>query len=202
MPLNIPNGFGEATLKFSLAGNPRPKFVTMGIGNRVGGELVLADDVYAAATAAGSILDAENELFVGWTFDGVIATQYLPSGPVVSEHLEPVVGEATGQTLPPNVAVLVQKRTAEGGRRNRGRMYLPPYGFSEGVIDQAGAIDSTELAGLQAKLDAFLVALEANDAPMVILHWSEVPDSDLVPTTVTSLQAVSTVATQRRRLRR
>jgi hypothetical protein len=106
-----------------------------------------------------------------------------------------VGGSDLSDQAPPNVAYLVRKGTALGGRKNRGRMYLP--GVDEGEVLQGGTIQPGKLAGVEAAVDAFMAAMIADGHTLVVLH-----NGPEIPTEITSLTVDGTVATQRRRLRR
>ena len=115
-------------------------------------------------------------------------------------EVEQAIGSAgTGGpgTLPPNVAVLVQKKTGLTGRKNRGRLYFPGF-VGEGDVDANGIIDSDVLATMQGHFDDFLTAVNASttNIDMAILHHDA-----STPTPVTSLVVSNLVATQRRRIR-
>lgn len=119
--------------------------------------------------------------------------------PIQGVHSAIVSGVGTGARLPQNCAVLVQKRSASGGRANRGRMYVPGT-LGEASVSDAGAISPSNLTGQQ---DAFTDLFEALDTGfgsfvtgMVVLH-----SSALAPTPVTSLIVQALISTQRRRLR-
>lgn len=105
------------------------------------------------------------------------------------------VGGLTGDMLPPNCAMLVQKKTLSGGRRNRGRFYLPGVRASD--VSLSGNISPSQLSDAQEVLDTFLAGLETEAVPMVVLHDT----GALAPTVVSQLIAQSLIATQRRRIR-
>lgn len=123
-------------------------------------------------------------------------------------------GQAAGTSMPPNTAFLVTKATGLGGRRGRGRMFLP--GVAEAVADDSGVISTATLQAIQPRISGVLTDLSAAGIPMVVLHspptvWQlvggqprRVPTAGAVPnpTTVTALNVSNRVATQRRRLRR
>lgn len=100
----------------------------------------------------------------------------------------------------PNSALLVKKQTASGGRRNRGRMYLPAFGLRD-LIGQAGEVDLAYLEDFQTNLDAFTAAVDAGTdfepTDLGVLH-SQAPST---PAVITRLVADPKLATQRRRLR-
>jgi len=107
-------------------------------------------------------------------------------------------GTDTAGSVAPNTAVLVQKITADGGRAGRGRFFMP--GIKESDVGSNGAVDPTDLEGWQTAADDFLEALDTATLPMVVLHGDGSPIT--TPSVVTNLIVSSTVATQRRRLRR
>lgn len=118
------------------------------------------------------------------------------------------VGEITLNTLcdgvfaapPANCAVLVHKRSARGGRRGRGRMFLP-WALSEGDVDEVGKIATARVTAMQTICNNFLTALATNNVPMVILHnpGTTTPGA---PNIVTNLIVDPLISTQRRRLGR
>jgi len=106
-----------------------------------------------------------------------------------------VTGTFSGTQMTPNVAYLLRKVTASGGRRNRGRMYLP--GVNEGNVDGTGAVDGTAIGKLNTAGSDFITDTGAADIGLFILH-----SDGGTPTEITSFVASPKVATQRRRLRR
>lgn len=105
-------------------------------------------------------------------------------------------GDADG-SLPQNCSVLVQKLTALGGRRNKGRFYVP--GLSETDVDNTGAILTTPLAAWNTAVNNLQLGLESDSFldRLVIFHST----APLTPTIVSDLRVDGRIATQRRRLR-
>jgi len=106
-----------------MAGLSRPAYLTFGIDPSGGTPQDAATAVMTAVCTAGSLITA---------FDNALTvTQVRVSmGQDGSEDLVGMVaGTNTGSSAkaspPPNVAVLVHKVTARGGRRGRGRMFIP-----------------------------------------------------------------------------
>jgi hypothetical protein len=95
----------------------------------------------------------------------------------------------------PNVAILVTKNTGLGGRRGRGRMYIP--GVTEDGVGAVGQLAEATQEAFQDQCNAFLVLMTLAGLPVVLLH-----SDATTPTAVTSLSVSNRVATQRRRLRR
>ena len=120
-----------------------------------------------------------------------------PSEPVTIEWVETAPGGNAGAASPPNTAMLVKKGTSRGGRKGRGRMFVPGLpadyvadtGFLAGVQGVLNDQFNTLMTGLKTDL---------NDAELVLLH-SEPGDGD--PDVITSFTVDNMVATQRRRLR-
>jgi hypothetical protein len=110
------------------------------------------------------------------------------------------LGGAGGASVPANVAALIHKRTARGGRRGRGRMYLP-WWIQESDVDERGAISSTTIGFMNTALATWLADLAADGCPMVVLHDPGRTPAG-APDVVTSLTVDPIVGTQRRRLGR
>lgn len=122
-------------------------------------------------------------------------------------------GGNTDDTVSSAVSYLILKNTALGGRRGRGRIFMP--GVGEAQVAPNGALGAGTLVAVGGAFSTWLAALETAGIPMVVLHgpateWAlvggqprRVPVAGTVPgpTTVTSLTLSSFVATQRRRQR-
>jgi hypothetical protein len=103
-------------------------------------------------------------------------------------------GTVGGGSVPPNSAYLLKKTTALGGRKHRGRSYIP--GVPREWVDGSGAISTTHQTAVNNAALAFLDFLGAVDCSMQLLHTgTETPDE------VISWNCQQLLATQRRRLR-
>lgn len=187
----IPVGFAQVTHVFGGPVLPYGAVTTYGINQpSIVSPTDFVDDIHGFFVA--NVMPNVNE------FIDVIETRIKlgPNdiGPAYAGGL-PAQGAVTGTGSPPNVAFLVEKNTAAGGRANRGRMFLP--GVTESYVTDSGALIPAAVADWQVALDAWLEDLDTNGSPMVLLHSAS---SD--PTTVASLTIDGRVATQRRRLRR
>jgi len=108
-------------------------------------------------------------------------------------------GTNVSTTAPPNVAALVQKRTAQGGRHGRGRFYLP-WVLNVGGINEAGIIATADFNALQTNVTAWLTAQTGGNVDLVVnAMYPGAPTT--VPFAITSMPVQNPVATQRRRLR-
>lgn len=108
---------------------------------------------------------------------------------------------ATGTPVPAAVALLCTKQTNIGGRRGRGRMFIP--GVSQTQVNADGVVASGFLATARANVETLrtrLVALDASVQPVV--HTRASGGLPAGNTLITKLWVEAEVATQRRRQRR
>lgn len=155
----------------------------------------IADEVYSAFVT--TFVSSPAAIITGWTFEGVSVTRTTGGDPVNWEVLVPIVGTGGGESLTVNTAILVRKNTASGGRKQRGRMFVPPFNTNEGDVTAAGFLDGTYLASQNDGWADFLTSLAADDVFPWLLHT----DPADAPTPITSLLVQPQVATQRRRMR-
>lgn len=194
----IPAGFAEATFIFNVTGKVRDCTWSLGFDVDDFGTISAADmanEIRTLFSQTGSPYVA-GQIAVGWTFQGVSVTKQLEDGPLTGQSLSPVVGTVSVGPLPVNCSLLFTKQTTSGGRRNRGRAFVPPIHLSEGDINAIGVI-TADVSGLQGRYDAALGALEAIGYDPVLFHQS----APFTPTPVTGLALSSLIATQRRRMR-
>lgn len=209
--MTIPSGFYQATVRFDV-GASYPNGAAITFGGAVGA--ILNTPELVAGSIANEIDSAgfDGRMSDSTGFDSVLV-KFGPDETGPSSVL-PMIGSGTivGQTEPPQIALLVQKNTALGGRRGKGRMFWP--GLPEGDVDPGGVLRSGVAASWQGMFDAFLDGLSSNDIAMHLLHdpathWvlvdgqpRRIPNVGSVPpapSPVTSLTVKSVVATQRRR---
>lgn len=191
MTLIIPEGFAQVSFIFGDIAFPTGALSTIGVAN--------GTDLSATAVATA----AEDAFSTNWmpqfTNDVVLETVRAKLGPnetgAMAEVPSGTVGSVNDNNQAPNVAILVQKVTALGGRKGRGRMFLPSV--DKDLISPGGSVDVTEIGNLQTAANAFKTAMEAADLPLYLLH-----SDATAPTAITSLSISPKVATQRRRLRR
>lgn len=214
--LYVPENIGVGIIRWTLEGDSEEMVVTLGLqSTRVTFDAeIMAEDLRAAVEAAGSLVGAASGMYSQWTFVGTTVRLQTSTGFLSGEAIANTVGTATGETLPNNSAILIKKNTGSGGRRFRGRMYLPMYGLEESDVSSSGVIAGAEVTSLQNRLDAFLAALDTNELIPLLLHypfghWDEsdppefiIDDPEPDPTIITSFAVQNRIATQRRRLRR
>lgn len=195
----IPPGFAQVVLRWQQAGRPNEYLSTFGceVASGTTDPSAVAQDAVTTWNAQWAAADYPTDyVFLG-------ATAYLgqDGGPPLSgEFLTNRTGTSASARPTPNCCLLVKKRSAQGGKRNRGRMYLPAGVMTEADIGSDGRIATTPFGTFQSKMNAFLTALvgTTNIDRMVIFHST----TPFTPTVVTQLQVDSIIATQRERMRR
>lgn len=197
MPITIPVGFGLCQLRFIVAGASRESLVTFGYDPPSLDPVLHAQmitDQFTQTNRPG----IPTQIQESWSYLGTRVTEMDDVGPLTGEASDIQDGIMTGGAMPPNCAVLIRKTTASGGRRNRGRMFVPPIYPAEGNVGQTGIIADTFVDSMQTWWTGFRTALVTAGLQPVIFH-SQVP---FTPTPDTSWIVQEVIATQRRRLRR
>lgn len=199
----VPEGEARALIRYRLTGDAEEMVITLGLRDEVAPPLTFPN------TVAQSLLDAwmatmhpaAANLTSGWTLVGTTVYLEEAGGANVGEAIVNLVGTGAGTTLPPNCTYLVKKGTGSGGRRNRGRFYLPQVVLTEGDVSSAGFIDSADVAALQAQLDNFIPNLSSEGLVPVLFHYPYTGVAEPPSTEITSFTLDAKIATQRRRLR-
>lgn len=199
-----PPGFANVSVQLTLAGLTRPAFITFGVDCIDTDPQIIAGKVNTANAAAGSLMSV---------FDNSVSTPEIRVS-VGTDGGEDLVGQLTSvnvgatakTTLPANCAVLVHKVTTRGGRRGRGRLFIP-WIVDETSVDEAGLIAGAMITTLQSAMNTWRTALASNGVPMYLLHDASVPGTAHpttpgAPNEVTALQVDKLISTQRRRLGR
>lgn len=200
MGVIIPVGYAQANLKFTVNGKIAPMVMTLGIGPNdalTANQIALA--VQGAWTTGDAPFNAANldHVVNDYSFVGVDVTLMDESGPLLGSSSTIVTGAATQDGSVINSAVLVRKGTNAGGRKNRGRFYMPPFSLYDVNVDINGNIDQVIVTALQGEMSAFRTNLVSGEVTPYLLH----SDVNTQPTEITSFTVQSRVATQRRRLR-
>jgi hypothetical protein len=194
MGIQIPDGYGQAKIIFSLVGDVEEMVTTFGFLN----------DVNLSATTNAGNIRAE---WMANFMSGDLSNQYSVLGCEVTQKVGgvlhtgesrvTVVGGQAAACPTQNCAVLVKKVTSTGGREGRGRCYLPAGYLAETDVTAAGIVTASVVAALQAKATQFLDDLETALLPMVLLHSNPLNNPDRV----TNFTVDNLIATQRNRLR-
>ena len=194
-----PPGFAECSYALTQTGLVRPAYITFGVDPTSTDPATIAGALATAWASAGSlnsIMDNSvtmTAVRVSLGTDGSGDLVYVLSATVTG-------GGGTIGSLPPNCAVLFHKATARGGRRGRGRMYLP-WSIADSSVDDVGVINSTNVTAHTAAASAWQAALSAGGNPLVLLH-APGKTATPPPDPVTSMTADRLIATQRRRIGR
>lgn len=191
MPI-IPVGFSQLTLGFTGLNQPTGGAVTLGLNQS------------AISTPAG-VLDAIEALFTPLHEAIAVESCILSSarvkfgpdatGPFV-ERTYSIPGDQGTDATGPQVAILVAKVTAFGGREGRGRLYYP--GATDASVDASGDLGGGYLTQLQTAFDNFYDGLDTATCIPTLLH----SDPANTPDTILEFVVQTKVATQRRRVRR
>lgn len=198
-------GYGECTARILLAGDSEEMNVTFGF------EVVTPpfDQTKAdlVSVEVGDFLQAI--MSSAYSYMGARFSIGDASGDIIFDSIDGVGPGIQGpNATPQNTALLFRKTTASGGRRNRGRMFVP--GLVEGSVGNTGVISTADAPAYQTAADELFDNLVTLECPMVILHPAVPgrpmkPATDALaaatPTPVTALQLQPVAATQRRRLR-
>lgn len=189
--MRIPIGFAQVAHDFGGNGLAFPAAVVYGVD--ISGSLTPSEMAESLHIAFGAeILEVVNESVQLERTRVKYGPQDL--GPF-GEFSDTIVGGTPGAGSPSNCAFLITKSTGLGGRKGRGRMYLP--GCTESQVGSDGALDAGQQALLQTAMTNWQGALTFVGQPLVLLHNDETS-----PTPVTSLSVQGVIATQRRRMRR
>lgn len=195
MSARIPPGYAEAWYRFTVTGDAEPMFFSMGLD--------LSAGVTASTAVANTILQAgaaslRSLISSATTWDDGYVIFGNDGGDIrVDGTSAAVAGTGGASPLPPNCALLVRKQTGLGGRRNRGRFFVP--GIANTGVSNAGVIAPATLTNYQNAALTWYTAVKglAEVEELCVLHDS----APFTPTTIVTLEAQGRLATQRRRLR-
>jgi hypothetical protein len=196
MPVIIPPGYAQVIHRHLLAGDAEEMLCTYGVSLGGPGSVTIANDIKAAWNT-----NIMGVMFNGFQQLGVtLRVGQDGADPIVFQSSTAADAGLSGSSpQSQNNATLVKKVSALGGRRNRGRMYVPGI-VGEADVTPAGVITPATVTSRQNSFNVFLTALNAiaGVGNMVILHG----EGPFAPADVVSLIVDGRVATQRQRLRR
>jgi hypothetical protein len=173
-----------------------------------GQEAMTAIGVQLEAADPGTVLSGAADAWISnfspiisevWSSGKVVITIGTsdPSAPIVGELNFDPWGGVTLDCCPPNVSTLIRKQTLAGGRKGRGRMFLPSP--AEDGIDDAGLFSTSQHADNQTRATDFLADVGDIEGVSGVFLFHTDPLDD--PSEIVGLTAMQMVATQRRRLR-
>lgn len=198
MGVIVPEGFYNASFVFACQGLSDEIVTTLGVI----GDLLdpptpneMAESLRSKWSAA-TMPFAPGNMTTEYTLLGVRIVKTVGGLPVLGQAMTAVVGTQSLDSIPANCAILVKKNTAEGGRRNRGRMFLPAVALQGSDVLPSGFLATGEQAARQAQLTAVYASMVGDEIQPVLFH-----SDGGAATPITSLSVESQVATQRRRMR-
>lgn len=195
MSLIIPPGYAQFSVEHWLVNYTRPAITVWGVDCRA--NIYDPDDMaqgfldmYALACGAGfdsNVTMRDVRMLLGQ--DGV--------DPVVGQSRSSYPGTAVRESTAPALACLIRLNTGLGGRRNRGRKFLP-WALNDTSVSEQGAVENSAVTGWNNRMSTFKSEMADVDWFPVILHSTgstPVPS----PTPVTTMTCSPVVSTQRRR---
>lgn len=197
MPVVIPPGFGQAAIYQSRTGDPEAYVSVFGIEMSD----ALDPNTTAAAVAGRFAAAFETEMPAE---QRVVRCQVRigqdGGPPVIGEWAGSLAGAAPSNLVPQNSCTLVRWSSGLGGRRGRGRTFLP--WVHEGGVSNTGELTPTAISQTQTCVDDFLESMAGDPAPLplYILHAPGLTTAP-APTLITGGSVANLIATQRRRLR-
>lgn len=197
MGVIVPVGFGICKMMWQLSGSSDVFISTFGYDGDVDEDPVVdAGEVNVILKATGRPCNAGN-MSSSYIYLGVECMRMTATGPISGTAPESQVGTSSLSPCPPNCSLLIQKSTTRGGRKGKGRMYVPIFNKSESDIEKDGSILTGNLATLQGYWGGAFTALAASDVKPALLH-----SDGSTPDLITAWTVKPLIATQRRRLRR
>lgn len=198
MGVLIPVGYTQVVYVFRGPGATKNSTMTLGAHYGTGSDVEdIAGAAYDLVTAGvGDNLCEAASMLVGWQFLGTDVTYMDESGPLIASYRSTVTGTKDGSPLPVNCSFLVSKSSATGGRKGRGRWFVPPFMLGESGVDGQGQISSGIIPTLQGYLDQVMSQNTAIGFGACILH-----SVAGTPAEITAMTLQPQIATQRRRLR-
>lgn len=185
----VPEGCCETTLHFSGPG------ASGDVQCAIGWVTASPFDSAERLIAVSAIENLMGNLNVAMTLESVTfdAGTDDPVNPIF-EETSGAAGVAGGEMMPLNSTYLVQKRTNLGGRRGRGRMFLP--GVSIGATEEDGSVSIGVVGGIETNIVAMLAEMPSPWSP-ALLHAT----APFTPTQIAAFAVQGKIATQRTRLR-
>lgn len=206
VPLLIPVGFADIAVELMCAGDPDPWYVTFGVAHTVDEGDIETIGLSVNTAWQSTFLPSQANTVTHTGCKITMGTADEPLRVFKPSNVLDNQGGSADNRLPQNCALLVRKNTNKGGRRNKGRFFVPLI-VGETTVNSVGMIETSEVIYFQGLANAFQASL-AEDAdpvipstPMVVLHHSEGVSTAPSPTPVSSLQVDGVIATQRRRMR-
>jgi hypothetical protein len=196
MGIIVPPGYSNARFVFTCDGVVEPMGFSLGMTSvTVGTPLALAE--IARQTFKDLVWGFGDAVSNAYTFREVQVATESEGGPVIATAFDGDVGNITAFNPPANCCILLTKITALGGRRNRGRTYIPAGWLFENEVDASGRIQPAAAGAMETRMNNWLAALTLEDVQPVLFHSS----APTTPTPIIGYAASTLIGTQRRRIR-
>lgn len=198
MTVHIPPGYAQFSIEHWLTGYTRPAVTTMGL-KVLGTESPMIKDVAEQAydVWADAFLPVMDNSITLRNAKAIIGQD--GGEPIIQEFAGGGKGASVRESTSPALALMITKRTALGGRKNRGRTYYP-WALAESQVDEMGTIAAV---GLTAWTTAAAQALAGfdNEAPNSFLGGAYLLHSDPAtpPTPITGWIPNPVIRTQTQR---
>lgn len=193
--MEIPDGFAQAN--FIYGGTDQPSGAEWTMGFDVSGFSGSPTDLAEICVIAYN----SNNLDQFHTSQTILQLVKVKFGPTATgpsgEFGTTSPGTAAGSACPPQVAALIRKLTAFGGRAGRGRIYFP--GVPEGQVSSGGILSDAWINNLPVEMATTMTQIELAPVNAVLLHGAGSPIS--TPTPITGFSVPARCVTQRRRNR-
>lgn len=197
--VEVPVGFADISVPLLHDLMHRTAYITFGISHALASPEACADAAWLSLAGTGSLRSKIDDAVMIGPLTARMGTLVGP--PVVGVSSFSGKGLANLASPAAHTAALIHKRSARGGRRGRGRLFIP-WCLEDTYVDEAGAINMA-LHGnaLQTVLNTWRTAMVSAAIPMVLLHRPGLSPTG-IPDNVTALALDPIVGTQRRRLGR
>lgn len=196
MGVVVPPGFANCRFVFTCTGVSDPMGFSIGCVSVTVGT---AQGLAVAMTNAfnGGVWDGGDNAGNDWTWTETQVALETEAGPIIGVEVVNSPGQLTAFNPPATVCILVSKQTELGGRRNRGRTYLPAGLLFENEVDSAGRLTTGAAGAATSRMNAFRAAAELDGVDLVLFHST----APLTPTPIVGFSASALIGTQRRRIR-
>lgn len=195
MTIQIPPGYAQFTVEHWLANFTRPACTVWGVD--------VSANQYTPDSMAQGFLEIYADAFkAGFDSNVTLRDCRMVLGqdavdPIIGNSSTTIAGTAVRESTAPALACLLDLRTNVGGRRNRGRKFLP-WALSDTSVSEMGSVEASAVTGWNSRSTSLISELATNQWSLVILHGTGVTTPP-APTAVTSMTCNPVVSTQRRR---
>lgn len=196
----IPFPTGTAEVLCNLLLNTVPAQVTMGATFNAGAATASDGSVLATAIINWWTTYMKPQVTSICTLANVTVNDLTSSAGWQSALTAAVAGTHTGNPVPNNAAMTVTFETAQRGRSQRGRIYVP--GLADSILQDERNWNSTILASMLTAMNALGTAITAAGWTHVVLsrYHNNLPRTTGQTTAVVTYRPNALIATQRGRL--